>query len=199
MRAWFGLLLGVIVVLSLGPIGCGKKERKEPARTEPVASVKMPEPLSQQKEPAAPKPAVKKDEPKQETKKDPDTPPTPTKTPIRGGSVVRRVDTVRVKSMLQQLNLAARNFEAERNRFPNSREELESYYEKNVEINEALKEGDVVFVWKAQKVEEPGKYILAYEGQPDTNGIRVVMMANGDFDQVAEPLFKEMKKVPTRK
>jgi hypothetical protein len=127
------------------------------------------------------------------------TPPTPTKTPIRGGSVVRRADVIQTKQMLKQLFIAARNFEAERNRMPNSREELEPYYEKSTAINEAFKEGDIVFIWKATKTDEPDKTVMAYEGQPDTNGIRVVLLANGDTTTMHDTEFKTMKKMPTRK
>jgi hypothetical protein len=198
MRSWIVVLMFGLVV-PLGSTGCKKEREKPAARSEPVAQSKLPPPLAQQAEPPPPKEERRKDEAKQDGPKDINTPPTPTKTPIRGGSVVRRADVIQTKNILKQLFIAARNFEAERNRFPNSREELEPYYEKSTFINEAFKEGDLVFIWKATKTEEPDKTVMAYEGQPDTNGIRVVLLANGDTPTMHDTEFKTMKKMPTHK
>jgi hypothetical protein len=139
----------------------------------------------------------KKDPPKVEPGKKDDTPAvTPSKPPERGGSVNRAASRVQIQSMLQNLYKATKNFMVLQNRYPNSKEELEEYYEKNAAINEALKSGDIVYLWKAKKTEEPA--ILAYEGQPDTLGIRVVLLTNGDTQTVNAEDFKTMPKVQTK-
>jgi len=158
--------------------------------------------------PTAPKnpeaPPVAQGEPKQgEPKKDTakadapqqEPPPETFKKPqIRGGSVVRRVNEADVMQMMNQLKVAVTSFQLERNRYPNTRDEFEGYYEKNAKINEALKDGDLVFVWKARKAEDPSKALLAYEGQPDTLGRRVILLANGDIKTVESDEFKGLEK-----
>jgi hypothetical protein len=172
------LLSMLAMAMVLGSLGCGRGAKKDPEPA-PVAKAEP------KKEPPKVAPAPKED------------PPAPTKAPIRGGSLVRRVDEADVKNMLRNLHLATTNFETTRNRYPNSREELEDSYEKNPAINQALKEGDLVYLWKARKSEEPA--ILAYEGQADTLGRRVVLLTNGDLLTVNEEEFRKMPKVQTAK
>ena len=173
MRSATILILGVILLaLPFGPIGCGKRKEKVVAQAEP-----------------------KKEEPKTEAKKE--EPPQKqqqfTKPPIRGGSVVRRVDEVDVKNMLKQLHTATGIFQATSNRFPKTREELEDNYGKDAKITAALKDGDLVYVFNVGKNADPTA-VLAYEGQADTLGRRVVLLVNGDTPVVNEDEFKKMVK-----
>ncbi len=177
MRTLFVLPLIAVCLVSAG---CGRtKKEPDPA---PVAQV-APKKDVPKVDPA------KKDAPQEQFKKP----------PIRGGSVVRRIDEVDVMAMMKSLDLATKNFQAIANRYPNTREELEPLYDKNAKINEALKEGDVVYIWKARRAEEPEKAILAYEGQPDTSGRRVVLLANGDIKTINAEEFAAMAKMPTSK
>ena len=174
MRSATILILGVILLaLPFGPIGCGKRKEKAVAQVEP-----------------------KKEEPKSEPKKDGPVQPQQEfkKPPIRGGSVVRRVDEADVKNMLRQLHIATAAFQATSNRFPKTREELEDHYGKDAKINAALKDGDLVYVFNLRKTEDPTTTVLAYEGQADTLGRRVVLMANGELPMVNEDEFKKMVK-----
>ena len=144
--------------------------------------------------------APKKEAPKKDESKKDAPPEQFKKPPIRGGSIVRAVDRADVSNMLNQLKLATQAYKAEKNdRYPISREDFETYYEKNAKINEAFKEGDIVFIWKAKKAEDPEKTILAYEGQPDTGGRRVVLLANGDIQTINAEEFAAMAKMPTAK
>jgi hypothetical protein len=136
----------------------------------------------------------KKDPPKADAPKQDSPPEAFKKPPIRGGSIVRRVNEADVMQMMNQLKVAVTSFQLDRNRYPSTREEFEAYYEKNAKINEALKDGDLVFVWKARKTDDPSKAILAYEGQPDTLGRRVILLANGDIKTIDSEEFKALEK-----
>src|SRR5262245_14798491 len=64
----------------------------------------------------------KKDPPKADEKKQETPPEVFKKPPIRGGSIVRRVNEADVMYMMKNLDLATKSFQVERNRYPNSRE-----------------------------------------------------------------------------
>jgi hypothetical protein len=181
----FALML--LAALLCGPTGCGKKER-ERAAAEAKAKADADREAAAKHQVVIPPP---KEQPGDIAK-------APSKPPIRGGSVQRAVNRSEVENMLKNLNLATVSFVLEHKRYPGSREELEGYYEKNVSINEALKEGDIVYVWKGRKHQPSEKFVLAYEGQPDTLGRRVVLMTDGEIMTVSDGPFQEMAKLPTK-
>ena len=65
--------------------------------------------------------------------------------------------------------------------------------------SDKFKEGDIVYLWKATRAEEPDRSILAYEGQADTLGNRVVLLQNGETKMISAGEFNGLPKVPTRK
>ncbi len=184
MRSSLALLL---IAAFLVPAGCNREKKADPA---PVVQV------------APKKDAPKADGPKADGPKADAPKPEPEKFKKLGliSGVRRAANRTEVSNMLAQLKLATQSYKTERNdRYPASREELETYYEKSTAINEALKEGDIVYIWKAKKTEDPEKTILAYEGQPDGSGSRIVLMANGDIQVVSPEEFKTLAKMQSTK
>ncbi len=178
MRWGFVLMCGLV----LTNVGCGKRAAPAPKSVpSPVAK------SGKTIEPGPPK-SVPVEAKKDEFKKPPSV------------GIGRRYEGLEVQNMLKQLFIATRNFEAERNKFPASREELEPYYEKNGKINEALNDGYVVYLWKAKKqVDNPDQTILAWEGQADTQGNRYVLMVNGDTPLMGKADFEKAPKAPVKK
>lgn len=199
------IVCGLLVVALGASAGCSRGKTK--AKTEPVAQAD-PKADAKAAPKADPKPAPpvakKADAPKgaeakgEPAKDEPKAVPAPPKRP-QSGTIVRRFEAGKMQQMLREIHTAALNFETERNRYPANVQELAPYYQNNATINQAFKDGDIEFVWRAVRPEEPGKTVLAYETQPGRMNDRVVLFADGMAQVIAEETFLSLPKAPTRK
>jgi hypothetical protein len=108
---------------------------------------------------------------------------------------------VQVRAMLHSLGLAYQKFETETNRGPRNQKELSPYYENNTETNEALSKGWITFIWGTPRrslIENLSMTIIAYETDPDVQGIRLVLFGDGSVDGMNEAEFAKAPKAKGR-
>jgi hypothetical protein len=122
------------------------------------------------------------------------------KAPVGGLGRAREVTVV--QNQLRQLGLAYKQFEVVENRGPKDQKELESYYSKVPEINEALKNKWITFIWRVprQALAENGdsNTVLAYETDADRQGIRQVLFGDGSVNGLNEEDFQKAPKAKGR-
>src|SRR5207302_1042083 len=103
-----------------------------------------------------------------------------------------------IRSSLHQLGIAYKNFEVSENRGPKNQKELGPYYQNINEINEALTNKTFTFIWGAPRssLTENGasNTILAYETDPDGQGMRMVLFGDGHVTGLNEDEFKKAPK-----
>jgi hypothetical protein len=111
------------------------------------------------------------------------------------GALGRIREVTVVQNALRQLGVAYRNFEVEKNRGPKNQQELSPYYENNGKINDALTKKWLTFIWSAsrQSLTEHGdsNTILAYETDPDRQGVRMVLFGDGSVRGLNEDEFSK--------
>lgn len=183
-----GLLIGagVAVVVAIAAIvlivvtrGGASKEvaQRRPEPTKHIEAKKTEQPVVQVSEP--------------ETKKKP---------PITG--IGRVKERVVIENSLRQLGIAYRNFEVEQNRGPKDQKELGPYYQNVNDINEALKNKDITFIWgvprRALTENGDSNTVLAYETDADRQGMRMVLFGDGHVDGLNEEDFKKAPKAKGR-
>jgi hypothetical protein len=166
MRPLSSLLLGLWMLGSAPAlIGCNKKE---PAPNPPPPPVNVnPFPV-------------------------PNVNPPPVKQPV--GGIARRLEGLEVQNIMRQLGIAYRNYEALNSKAPRSFQDLMTALERNAQIEEALKEKWIVFIYGVRPqdmTQGTSNTILAFEAQADRAGRRFVLMGDGQVTTVDESEFKK--------
>jgi hypothetical protein len=103
------------------------------------------------------------------------------------------VDRTVVEAHLRTIGLAYQNC-CTSGQPPTRVEELETYYERNALISNALRKGDYVLFWGTDPSKLPGSTILAYQKQPDEMGRRVVLLCNYEISLMPEAEFERTPK-----
>jgi hypothetical protein len=108
--------------------------------------------------------------------------------------VLRKIDILQAQQIMRQLGLAYLNYTTAHPRPPRKREDLAPFYENNPTINDALEKKLVVFIFNVAPTNMPAgasNTILAYEPEPDPNGNRVVLKADGRVEVLDDATFKK--------
>ena len=132
----------------------------------------------------------KKPKPQEEEAK-PAAPP-----PIRKGGLARTIDRTRLANQLKQIGLAYMTFSTE-GRAPSKLEEFMPYLENDQAIGQLLREGHVVVFWGARLNNLPqgsSQTILAYEKEPDDQGLRYVLFADTAVTRLGDKEFQAAPK-----
>ncbi|HLN33398.1 MAG TPA: hypothetical protein VK395_37065 [Gemmataceae bacterium] len=92
-------------------------------------------------------------------------------------SLRRVIDRSRVQNDFRQLALYYANYSALQNRSPGKLDDLKADIERDMpKLYKAIEEGNYVVIWSLPHLSS--EVVLAYEKEPDENGLRWV--ANGD-------------------
>ena len=115
--------------------------------------------------------------------------------PTGKGGVKRVIDRTRIASNLKQVGLAYQMCDNP----PKGPDDLLPFLDNNATFAKWLKEGDVVVIWgvRTTHVQSPSQTILAYEKDPDENGVRYVLMA--DNSSVKPMTIQEFDAAPKAK
>lgn len=150
----------IVAVVFSASFECGCKKEPEPAP-------KAPAPVAQDKEGAP---------------KEREVPPRQPKLT----SIGRRMEISEIRNIMKQLGFAYVAYETQFKKGPKTISDLESYLEKNPKFTDPLKNGHMTFIFGVSTMQMPsgpGNSILAYENDPDVNGLRCVLMGNGQTIQ----------------
>jgi predicted Zn finger-like uncharacterized protein len=128
----------------------------------------------------------------------PEENPAPIEKKAPAGTAARVREGTVVRNTLRQLGIAYKQFEVENNRGPKNQKELGPYYQNVAEINEYLTKNWITFIWGAsrQSLAENGdsNTVLAYEPDPDRQGIRLVLFGDGSVRDLDENEFSKAPK-----
>lgn len=129
-----------------------------------------------------------------------DPPEIKKKPPI--GGIGRVKERVVIENSLRQLGIAYKNFEVLQNRGPKDQKELGPYYQNVNDINEALNNKEITFIWGVSRraLSENGtsNTVLAYETDGDLQGVRMVLFGDGSVNGLNEEDFKKAPKAKGR-
>jgi hypothetical protein len=109
--------------------------------------------------------------------------------PGKAQTRVREVmDRVRAETQLRTIGQFLGIYKTELNRYPNTLQELLDYIKTDArQEHESLQTGYFVF---APSQNPTSQTIVIYEKDPDTNGMRVVLMGDGSVQRLSEEQFK---------
>jgi hypothetical protein len=113
------------------------------------------------------------------------------------GGIPRKIDETKVKNDLRQLAIAYRLFFDANNRGPASADELAPEFQNEPKLKEALKTGQYILFWKVNLNAVPegsSRTILGYEGTPDADGNRCVVMVDATTQKITEKEFEAAPK-----
>lgn len=117
--------------------------------------------------------------------------------PAPKSGIARRLEFVDVQNNMRQLGFGYTNFEITNGRGPRNLEELAPEFERNAKIMEHLQKGWWIFIYNANRAgmtAGPSNTVLAYEAQPDGNGMRIVTMGDGTVRVLDETTFNKTPK-----
>jgi hypothetical protein len=97
------------------------------------------------------------------------------------------MDRVRAETQLHNVGQLLATYKAETSRYPNTLQELLDYIKTDArQEHESLQTGYFVFI-PSQNANS--QTIVIYEKEPDTSGMRVVLMGDGSVHRVSEDQF----------
>jgi len=121
-------------------------------------------------------------------------------TPSKGGggapaqmSLRRVIDRSRVQNDFRQLALYYANYSALQNRSPGKLDDLKADIERDMpKLYKAIEDGDYVVIWSLPHLSS--EVVLAYEKEPDENGLRWVAHGDGSVKRLPPEEFEKALK-----